>query len=142
MLTIDSLSMPIFFSGSSLSVQVHILQAAHKMKMKRGNFFMVFARVKASDALFPATKLRIFVVQLGPMPTVLTYGSVYANTKRVPRGPWKRIKAGKQIPAFILFCCKARQYGLRMFRLGALTSVGANPYCHQSYTPRSYTQTY
>lgn len=103
---------------------------------------MVFARVKASDALFPATKLRIFVVQLGPMPTVLTYGSVYANTKRVPRGPWKRIKAGKQIPTFYLFCCKARQYGLRMFRLGALTSVGANPYCHQSSTPRSYTQTY
>jgi hypothetical protein len=106
MLTIDSLSMPIFFSGSSLSVQVHILQAAHKMKMKRGNFFMVFARVKASDALFPATKLRIFVVQLGPMPTVLTYGSVYANTKRVPRGPWKRIKAGKQIPTFIYSVAK------------------------------------
>jgi len=51
--------------------------------------------------------------------------SYMPNTKRVPRGPWKRIKAGKQIPAFILFCCKARQYGLRMFRLGALTSVGA-----------------
>lgn len=69
---------------------------------------MVFARVKASDALFPATKLRIFVVQLGPMPTVLTYGSVYANTKRVPRGPWKRIKAGsKSRPLFILLQSKA-----------------------------------
>ena len=67
---------------------------------------MVFARVKASDALFPATKLRIFVVQLGPMPTVLTYGSVYANTKRVPRSPWKRIKAGKQIPTFIYSVAK------------------------------------
>ena len=109
MLTIDSLSMPIFFSGSSLSVQVHILQAAHKMKMKRGNFFMVFARVKASDALFPATKLRIFVVQLGPMPTVLTYGSVYAKYEKSTKRPLETNKGREANPGlyFILLQSKA-----------------------------------
>ena len=67
---------------------------------------------------------------------------VYAKYEKSNKRPLWTNKGWEANPDLYLFCCKARQYGLRMFRLGALTSVGANPYYHQSSTPRSYTQTY